>query len=277
MSFFICPVCGERLNERERSLVCIHGHTYDLSRHGYVNLLLTNQSSAKRHGDDRTMVAARRRFLDEGYYAPLAQAVSAYVCSMGRENMAVLDVGCGECWYTAQVKSALETAGIPAAVVCGVDISKEALIYGAKRHCGIELAVASAARIPVAAQSCDLLLNLFAPCVPEEFLRVLKPRGRLIRVMPLERHLWELKEKIYDRPYENPHPDPGLKGFMLLDSKDVEGRIILKGEESIQNLFKMTPYYYKTGMADQAKLTSLASLETEIAFGIYMYEKPEEG
>ena len=72
-----CPVCGGVLHREERSLRCDAGHCYDLARQGYVNLLRSNQSKSKRHGDDKRMVAARTTFLDAGYYAPLRDAVAA--------------------------------------------------------------------------------------------------------------------------------------------------------------------------------------------------------
>ena len=72
-----CPVCGGALHREERSLRCGAGHCYDLARQGYVNLLRTNRSKDKRHGDDKRMVAARTAFLDAGYYAPLRDAIAA--------------------------------------------------------------------------------------------------------------------------------------------------------------------------------------------------------
>ena len=72
-----CPVCGGVLHREERSLRCGAGHCYDIARQGYVNLLRSNQSKSKRHGDDKRMVAARTAFLDAGYYAPLRDAVAA--------------------------------------------------------------------------------------------------------------------------------------------------------------------------------------------------------
>ena len=157
-SFFVCPVCGEPL-VGEQTLNCENGHCFDRSKYGYVNLLRSNQSGKKRHGDDRAMVLARSGFLDKGYYAPVREAVLRALRAHASEGMRILDAGCGECWYTAYF--ARELAVFHPAVG-GVDISRAALREGHKRG-GAELAVASTARMPVANGSCDAVLNIFSP------------------------------------------------------------------------------------------------------------------
>ena len=103
-----CPVCGGVLHREERSLRCGAGHCYDIARQGYVNLLRSNQSKSKRHGDDKRMVAARTAFLDAGYYAPLRDAVAAAAAEFTAGDADVLDAGCGEGYYTAQVLHTLQ-------------------------------------------------------------------------------------------------------------------------------------------------------------------------
>ena len=88
-----------------------------------------------------------------------------------------------------------------------------------------------------------------------------------------EKHLWELKELIYDTPYANPAPGTELPGFDLLVQKDLRYEIELNSNEEIINLFKMTPYYYKTGAADQKKAEAAQHLKTAIEFGIIVYRK----
>ena len=175
MSELTCPVCGGVLHREERSLRCGAGHCYDIARQGYVNLLRSNQSKSKRHGDDKRMVAARTAFLDAGYYAPLRDAVAAAAAEFTAGDADVLDAGCGEGYYTAQVLHTLQQQGRTPSV-CGVDISRDALICAHRRSPELTLAVASIAHLPVADASCDLLLNVFARtmranlrafCVPE--------------------------------------------------------------------------------------------------------------
>lgn len=267
-----CPVCGRILRREDKTMRCADGHCYDLARQGYVNLLRSTQSKSKRHGDDKRMVRARTAFLNLGYYAILRDAVAEAACRCTQGGVDVLDVGCGEGYYTAAVLHALTQRGREVSV-CGVDISRDALIEAHRREPKLQLAVASVNHLPVANASCDLLLNLFAPQDAAEFARVLRPDGTLLRAIPLERHLWELKQAVYDVPYENQVADPTLPDFTLARQQTLRTRIRLTTPEAVQNLFRMTPYYYKTSARDQEKLRNLDHLETEIGFGLLEYRK----
>lgn len=268
ISFFICPVCGGELSG-DRTLRCKNGHSFDKSKYSYVNLLMSNQSGGKRHGDDKLMVQARSEFLDKGYYAPVREAILSALKSRGKAGMRILDAGCGECWYTAHF--ARELAKFDP-TVAGVDISKDALRWGAKRG-GVELAVASTAKMPVASNSCDAVLNIFSPPELEEFHRVLASDGVLIRALPMEQHLWGLKSAVYDTPYANPAPATELEGFHLVRRQDVCYDLHLPCQKDIWHLFTMTPYYYKTGRTDQEKLQKLDSLEETVAITVLTYQK----
>ncbi len=272
MSGFICPVCGGELNGDLKGLSCRQNHHFDRAKSGYVNLLLKNQPKARRHGDDKLMLVSRRDFLNKGYYRPLLDAVCETIGEYASDRMKILDAGCGECYFTASIYGYLVKNGIEAEVLA-VDISKDALVLGAKRSRELELAVASVFRLPVRGESCDMLFSVFAPFGPEEFCRVLKKGGVMIRVIPLERHLWSLKRAVYDEPYVNRVDRSVPDGFELVKSREVRGAIRLPCGEDIENVFRMTPYYYKTGEKDQKKLQELHELDTEIEFGIEVYRK----
>jgi len=267
-----CPVCGEVLRPAEKTLQCVRGHSYDRARQGYVNLLMSNAASAKRHGDDRQMVLARQAFLEKGYYGCLRDALCAAALQHTSGSVELLDAGCGEGWYTCAVRDALTQAG-RACHACGVDISREALKCAARRDRTLTLAVSSVSALPVRDGSCDLVLSVFAPTHDAEFRRVLRPGGILLRAVPLEEHLWGLKAAVYDRPYRNPAPRGETEGFRLLDRREIRDRLTLTDPEEIRQLFQMTPYYYKTGRADQAKLLALDRLETELAFCVFALER----
>lgn len=271
MASLLCPVCKNTLLKNEKSLSCAAGHNFDLARQGYVNLM-RGGGTKKGHGDDRLMVRARTAFLEGGHYDCLADRVAKLASEHVQDGDCVLDVGCGEGYYSCRVKQELERAG-KRIDLCGVDISREALIAFSHRTKDATLAVASVSSLPFGDASVHLLLNLFAPQSNEEFLRVLAPGGTLLCVFPLEEHLFGLKRAVYDRPYENPPPDYAPEGFSLLHREDVRKTLALNSEEDIRNLFFMTPYYYKTSREDQEKLLSLSQLETPIAFGIFLYEK----
>lgn len=271
MSFFICPICKKRFNRQNHSLVCPDGHCFDIARQGYVNLL-RSRGAARRHGDDKMMVAARTAFLNAGYYNPLRDAVTELAARHAKDGCVILDAGCGEGFYTSFLRTSLENAGISVSVY-GIDVSRDALIACAARDRGIGLAAASISDIPAEDGSVDILFNLFAPYNAAEFARVLKPGGTLIRVFPGERHLWELKAAVYATPYENVIDTLELAGFSLLSRSDLHFPLTLAGEEQIEALFKMTPYYYKTSREGQARLAALQKLHTNAEFIVAEYRK----
>ncbi len=267
-SFFSCPVCGKPLSG-DKTYKCENNHSFDKNKHGYLNLLMSNASASKRHGDDRLMVIARSDFLEKGYYAPVREALCHALAAHARPEMRVLDAGCGEGWYTAYFAHRLAEY---APIVAGVDISKDALRQAAKRGL-TELAVASTAKLPVASASCHAVLNIFSPPELKEFHRVLTEDGVLIRALPMENHLLGLKQAVYDHALLNPTPVTDIEGFTLLAATPVRYTVTLHSSEDIWNLFTMTPYYYKTGRADQEKLKVLEELTTEVEILILTYKK----
>lgn len=268
MSFFVCPVCNSVLLEQESKYSCENNHCFDKAKQGYVNLLMSQQSSLKRHGDDKLMVKSRRDFLEDGYYSELSDEICLTVNKIKKNDSVLIDVGCGEGYYTTKAKTHCDLH-----TVFGIDISKNALQYAAKIDKSIKYAVASAFQLPFATKSSDIILNIFAPCAYDEFERVLKDNGFLIKVVPLSEHLWELKEAIYKEPYKNKPEIKNDKLFHLVDSKELKYSITLKTSEDIYNLFTMTPYYYKTSKEDAEKLLKLETLTTTVHFAIEIYKK----
>ena len=267
MSSFICPVCKSEISLFERTYKCQNNHCFDLSKDGYVNLLMSQQSSSKRHGDDKLMVKARRDFLEKGFYNDLRQALCETLKDALPDDSTIVDVGCGEGYYTSEISKVNDFK------IFGIDISKDALKCASKSVKNSSFAVASAFSLPFAENSADCVLSVFAPSAYEEFYRVLKSDGKLIKAIPLEEHLWELKCALYKEPYKNKPEKRNDELFELVSQKEIKYKINLTEKEDIENLFKMTPYYYKTGREDAERLLSLPSLETTVHFGIEIYEK----
>ncbi len=258
----ICPVCGEKLSVDPRTARCQKGHSFDVAKEGYVNLLRTNRAG-DRIGDDKLSARARRDFLNKGYYASLQSAL----CRIFAEKQGtVLDICCGEGYYTSAL------GANPALQVYGFDISREMVRLAAKRGNGTFF-VANMAAIPVASESMDYATHLFAPFNEEAFCRVLKSGGRLYTVVPGQKHLWGLKSTLYETPYENDEKHPETKNLQLVSTQKVTDTITLASQEDIQAVFRMTPYYFHTSLSDKAKLEGLESLETPVEFLIAEYKK----
>lgn len=267
MKIFCCPVCGQPLTFAEKEAFCPGGHRFDRARQGYFNLLQSQASAVRRHGDDRLMVEARTRFLEQGFYEPLRSCLAELAVEYAPSPCAVLDAGCGEGYYTQGIAQALAEAG-KAPHIAAIDISRDSAKAVARRPFAKQAVVASAFRLPVLPESCDLILDIFAPCAAGEFARVLRPGGVLLRAVPLPRHLFGLKAAIYEKPYENSPIEQTLPGFESIARRDLCWTLTLDTPQKIDELFKMTPYYYKTSPADQAKVAALPSLSTELAFAV---------
>ena len=118
---YICPVCKKRLKKLDNVLHCQNGHSFDIARKGYVNLLTTNKRNPKNSGDNAEMVKARTSFLDKGYYLPLAERIAQTAQrELGTANQPmIIDSGCGEGFYTC-----VYARQLPEARLFGIDISK---------------------------------------------------------------------------------------------------------------------------------------------------------
>ena len=272
---YICPVCKKRLKRLDNVWHCQNGHSFDIARKGYVNLLTTEKRNPKKSGDNPDMVKARTNFLDKGYYLPLAERVSDIIFSQlsGIKAPIIIDSGCGEGFYTCQYAKAVENGRF-----FGIDISKSAISHCMTRvhtqgitNC--EFAVASSFELPFLKETADMVISTFAPVSNDEYSRVLKKGGRLIVVSPTPKHLFELKSKIYDEPYENKPNYYGLNKFELKLSQDFEYTKVLETTQDILDLFTMTPYYYKTSVQGIERLKQIDSLEVTCGFCIQVYTK----
>lgn len=269
-SLFCCPICGSALDREPGRYVCPEGHSFDLAREGYVNLLPANRQHSKAPGDDKEMTAARTRFLEGGWYEPLRRALCALAEDRAPAGAALLDAGCGEGWYTqALARIAADKGGRTA----GVDLSKPSVKKAARRCPSGEFAVASVYHLPLADASVDLLVNCFSPLAAEEFYRVLKPGGIFLYVVPGPRHLWELKEVLYAAPYENEERQENYPGFRCTSVLPVECSFTLPESQSIRDLFRMTPYAWKTPKEGVDRLSALKRLTLTAQFRIHQFQR----
>lgn len=251
-----CPLDAEPLTLQERTWRCPHGHSFDVAKQGYVNLLPVQNKRSKDPGDSKAMVQARARFLAQDFYAPLAARIAEIVWRDAPTRL--LDAGCGEGYY---LRSILAHEQAVDAEVAGLDISKWAVQAAAKATKQATWLVASNSSIPLASASIDTLLCLFGFPVSDEFQRVLAPDGRLIMVDPAANHLRELKEVIYDEVHEKPEQSPlSASEWSLVSAERVTFTVNLPSTEAIQDLLIMTPHLYRASSAGRTRAEALASL-----------------
>ena len=262
---FSCPVCNGALSRLDRTYKCQSGHSFDISKEGYVNLLLSNKNSDT-SGDDKEMVRARTAFLDRGYYSPLRERMYKLIKELCPDSPVILDAGCGEGYYTSLYSTLSDST-------FGIDISKSAVKHAAKRCKNASFAISSVYHMPVTDESCDIIINCFSPNAPDEFSRVLKNGGYLLYVVPAPRHLWELKSVLYDTPYENEEKEEMYDGFELLKIEKVTTCFTLDTNEKILSLFHMTPYTWNTPKESAERLSGLDRLCVTADFRIHVFKK----
>lgn len=256
-----CPLDGDPLQQGVGTWRCAAGHSFDIARQGYVNLLPVQHKRSGDPGDSKAMVAARQRFLAAGHYQPIAEAVSQAVLKGATADapLRCLDAGCGEGYYLRALSGAASEQ--QALELLGLDISKWAILAAAKQEKRASWVVGSNANLPVQAGTLDRLLCMFGFPAYHEFARVLKPGGLLLKIDAGPDHLRELREIIYptlkpERTGEAPVPD----GFTYLATDTVRYPLELVGAQQIADLLTMTPHLYRTRAEDREKLAALESL-----------------
>lgn len=275
--YFYCPICNKQLyyTNSNRSAACENGHCFDFAKEGYLYLLPPNKKHSKAPGDDRDMVAARRRFLAAGNYRIFSDALNELAKRLAAlPKPVVVDAGCGEGYYTGRMAAALTAAGRQPQVY-GCDISKGAVRLAAKAVPEACFAVATSFALPLPAACADLLTDVFAPVVPEEFSRVVKPGGSFVLAVPGARHLWGMKAILYEKPYENEVRQTEYPGFRFVERVPVRGSLNLTGQ-AVQDLFAMTPYCWKTPRDGVERLQQTETLTTEIEFDFLVYQRDAE-
>ena len=270
MNFFICPVCGSALERTEKSYTCPNRHGFDIAREGYVNLLPSGKANSAVPGDNKEMVSARTRFLENGAYSVFADGIAQLVAEISSVNKSavIFDAGCGQGYYDRVIKDKL-----PQSSFFGIDISKFAVKYAASHNKDISYAVAGVYDMPVADGCCDITLSIFSPIAEKEFLRVAKAGAYLLIAVPGPRHLFGLKEILYKNPYENEVINTDYDGFDFVKRVPMKSQIFIDDNELIMSLFAMTPYYWKTDVAGHEKLRGTSRLESELEFDILVYKK----
>lgn len=284
----LCPVCGKTLRQQQRSFRCPSGHNFDMSRQGYVNLRLAGAGKRRSLGDERDMLAARRRVLDGGYYLPLATAVNHGVLQEGSFEpaangpLSILDVGCGEGYYLGQLAHYLEQhVDRRAYCLYGMDLSKEAARLAAGRYKGVRFFVADVnERLLFDDGTVDVLLNLFAPRNPVEFRRVLAPGGRLLIVIPGLEHLQELRARYALLDIEEAKEEKLRatleSAFRLLSRRPLRYERRVEGH-ALPDLVRMTPNYWHLDRAGRAALETTQEQDVRFSFVILQFAPKAEG
>lgn len=269
-----CPHDESSLQLSGHSLKCAAGHSFDIAKQGYVNLLPVQQKRSKHPGDNAAMVAARSRFLNLGYYEKIAEHLSEITAALVNNSNCVIDAGCGEGYYLDYLQKSLREH---VQTFIGFDISKQAIISACKRNRDITWLVASNKNPPLQPGCADLLLSLFGFPNPHTFSSLLKPGGYLITVDPGTNHLIELRNLLYPetnikkRTNEESERHVSLtEYFERHDDQEMYYSVQLN-QAALLDLAKMTPHYYRANEQGRRRLLQCDELwvTVDVRYTIY--------
>lgn len=271
-----CPVCQDSLHQESKRWLCPNQHSFDIARHGYVNLLLAQHKKSKMPGDNKEMVDARLRVLNSQLYQPISDWLNQWIIDLLIEQSGTLhiaDVGCGEGYYTARLGNALQDHLLEHQLY-GVDISKDALRNAAKRSKDIHWLVASGGQLPFLANQLDLIVCLFTNLMPQGFAKALKPGAAVVLLNTGENHLFELRDIIY--PEVRKHAfDPTAQmqehGYRLSGEHRLNFKAQLKSQQQILDLLQMTPHWWRTSEAALERLKQYDTLDISIDITLHQF------
>lgn len=267
---FTCPLCHSPLSENSKSYACPQGHQFDKAKEGYVNLLPVQFKHSKQPGDNSEMMQARRAFLDAGHYQPLRDRVAGLLEQrLMPQSQAILDIGCGEGYYTAAFAGVAKQRG---AKTYGLDVSKVAVRYGAKRYGDVIFCVASSHRLPFDDASLDAIVRIYAPCNAQELACTVKPGGMVLTVAPGPRHLMQLKGLVYDQIVLHQPDTESLAGFTLTEESQLAYMMTLNAGETAA-LLQMTPFAWRARPEVWTAMKSVTAFECETDFCIRVWTR----
>lgn len=277
-----CPKCHHPLRRLESRYACDLNHSYDISKEGYVNLLLQSRDVPSLTGDTKQMLISRRSILDTGHFDFLAAhfAEAIVESSAISKPLSILDVGCGEGFYLGYVKSHIEKRceNDPVALnLYGMDISKEALKLAARRYkdCSFFLGDVHY-RVPISDGSLSVVSTIFAPRNFSEFSRILAPHGRCIVCIPTSRHLGELRSyfdllKIEEGKEEK--INLRAESFSLASSSLLENTINISASD-LGYLVDMTPnFWHKENRSFSKKMPESVAVTLSLKVLIFQRKK----
>ena len=262
---FACPICQENLTLVEGSLKCNNRHSFDLAKFGYVNLAPQIKQSANY---DKENFQNRQQILEAGFYQAILDAISDLLAS-SENTETILDIGCGEGFYSRKLQE-----NHPDKTFYAFDISKDSVQIAAKSepNWAVNWFVGDLARLPIKDASMDILLDIFSPANYGEFRRVLSKDGILIKVIPTENHLKEIRQRVQDQLTNKDYSNQDIKNhfqehFTILSNQTASLTKTITAEQ-LQALLSMTPLLFHVDQSkiDWSQLTEI-TIEAEILVG----------
>ena len=265
---FRCPICKTNMYIYDsKDIACLEGHCFNIARKGYVNFLLKSIDTDY----DREMFYSRNIVYKNGFFTPMLEDISGLIVEKlgsGLDGANILDAGCGEGSHMGHIIDSLKSSTDSILKGVGVDISKEGILLASKNYFDIIWCVADLANLPFMDSQFDVILNILSPANYEEFNRTLKDDGILIKVIPGNSYLKELRDIFYDGTEKEVYSNDEViehcsKNFKILDIREVSYDKKI-GEEELVYLINMTPLSWtvtdaKIAQAFKAKIDNISA------------------
>ncbi len=257
---FRCPICKGEMDIREKSMLCENKHTFDVAKKGYINLYM--QSSPEQY--DKELFEARHRVIAGGLYQPLHEKITTVIKSHFQIKLHILDVGSGEGSHLHEIMKRIDHINPQG---FGIDISKDGIMTAAKYYPEAIWCVGDLAKNPFQESSFHVLFNILSPANYEEFDRISTKDAVVIKVVPQQNYLKEIREIISSEP-SNYSNDETVNKFQEHYSNTEIHRLTYKQE--INNdlripLWRMTPLTWNTDYDDvKGKIDKLTEVTIDL-------------
>ena len=244
----ICPHCASTITVSEEGRIsCDNNHSFDVAKQGYVNML----THAVQSMYTKELFTSRKQVLESGLYDEVQRALASTIA----RGAVVLDTGCGEGTHLARICEQAEAFGI------GIDLAKEGIIEAARHYKEQAWIVGDLAKSPFPAATFDAIFNILSPANYDEFKRLLKPGGRVVKVVPAENYLAELRQQLFaDSEKESYSNAQTVARFCEAFEHVAEQRVtttMALTPELVPHLLKMTPMGWHRDEAQPIELSHI--------------------
>ena len=266
---FRCPYCHEAMVSSENhSVVCGKGHRFNISKKGTLHLMKQNANTDY----DATLFRHRYELAQSGFFEPLLEAILPYL-SADAEKF-IVDIGCGEGSHLSWISKYVQ------APLCGMDIAREG-IHQASVHFGNQALffLGDLANLPFSDESCGTLLNILTPSNYQEFMRVLAPGGTLIKVIPGNDYLAQLRQQLYrSNPEKQTYSNADILERVQSECpqvtfEEVQYTVNLT-DATYRHLLEMTPLYWGATPEDKAYSNEHPLATVTVHYIIAVVKKP---
>ena len=262
INIFMCPICKNKMViEDLNSVVCLNKHCFDLSKNGYINLLLKSVKTEY----DKKMLESRNIICKSGFFNTMTEQISNLIINelnkIGFGNIKILDAGCGEGSHLVDILYNLNNRTQTKFQGVGIDISKEGIQIASREYSNIIWCVADLAQNSFLNKQFNIVLNIFSHSNYSEFNRIIADDGILIKVIPGSEYLCELRSVFYDKTNKHTYSNEKVlnhfsKNFNILDTQQILYSVRVN-KENLGHIIKMTPLSWGTSNENIEKVLKM--------------------